>query len=90
MTSNGRKYITTIVKIPYDENLPLYFNKSRGIIEKYVDPKIIKTNVIFEKDKLAWFSLEMMNLPLFRRFYQKMIQKLIHDHKKIETFAKLK
>lgn len=85
---NNKKYTTTIVKIPYDENLPEYFNKNRSIIEKYVNPKIIKTNVIFEKDKLKWFSLEEMNIRVFRSFYQPMVQKLIHNYKDIEKFVK--
>lgn len=88
MVSNGKKYITTIVKIPYDEKLPEYFNKSRETIEKYI-PKITKTSVIFEKDKLKWFTLdEMYNFHLFRRFYQTMVQKLIYNYKDIEKFAK--
>jgi hypothetical protein len=87
MSPNGKKYTTTIVKIPYDEKLPEYFNKSRAIIEKYI-PKITKTSVIFEKDKMKWFTLDEMKPYLFRRFYQIMIQKLIHNHKDIERFAK--
>ena len=85
---NGRRYITTIVKIPYDEKLPEFFNKNRSMIEKHVNPKIIKTNVIFEKDRLKWFTLEEMNISIFRSFYQLMIQKLIHNYKAIEKFAK--
>jgi hypothetical protein len=90
MFSNGKKYVTTIVKIPYDEKLPIYFNKCRSTIEKHVSPKIIKTNVIFEKDKLKWFTLEEMynDVHIFRHFYQSMIQKLIQNYKEIERFAK--
>ena len=87
MSPNGKKYITTIVKIPYDEKLPEYFNKSRATIEKYI-PKITKTSVIFEKDKMKWFTLDEMKPYIFRRFYHIMIQKLIHNHKDIERFAK--
>lgn len=88
MISNGKKYITTIVKIPYDEKLPEYFNKSRRTIEKYI-PKITKTSVIFEKDKLRWFTLdEMYNIHIFRSFYQMMVRKLIHNYRDIEKFAK--
>jgi len=89
MTSNRKKYITTIVKIPYDEKIVEYFNKSRATIEKYI-PKITKTSVIFEKDKLKWFTLDEMynDIHKFRFFYQTMVQKLIHNYKDIERFAK--
>jgi hypothetical protein len=88
MTLNGRKYITTIVKIPYDEKLPKHFNNNHAIIEKYVNPKIIKTNVIFEKDKIEWFQLETIDMNMFRPFYRTMVQKLIRNHKKIIEFAR--
>ena len=86
MTSNGRKYTTTIVKIPYCEKLTKYFNNNHAIIEKYI-PKI--KSVIFEKDKIEWINLETSNLLMFRSFYQKMVQKLILNHEKIKTFANL-
>ena len=88
MSSNGRRYTTTIVKIPYDEKLPLYFNNNHAIIEKYVHPKIIKTNVIFEKDKIGWFTLESVDMKMFRPFYKVMVQKLINNHEKIMEFVK--
>jgi 8-oxo-dGTP pyrophosphatase MutT (NUDIX family) len=89
MKPGGRNYTTTIVKIPFDKNLPIYFNKNRKIVEKYVDSKIIKNNVIFEKDRLKWFTFEEMldRIHEFRSFYQTMVQKLISQYKKIEKFA---
>lgn len=85
--SNGRKYTTTIVKIPYDENLPKYFNNNHSMIEKY-NPKIIKTSVIFEKDKIKWVDLETISIEMFRPFYQNIVRKLIVDHEKIKNFAR--
>jgi hypothetical protein len=72
-----------IVLINYDKNLPIYFNRNHAMIEKY-NPKIIKSSVIFEKDKIAW--VWDMNLP-FRSFYRKMIQVLLDNYKEIEEFA---
>jgi len=88
ISTNGRKYTTTIVRIPYDEKLPFYYNKNRLTIEKYVNPKIIKSNVIFEKDQLAWATMEDFGRIPFRLFYQKMIQILIENRKKIDHFVR--
>lgn len=89
MSPGGRDYFTTLVKIPYDKNMPILFNKSREIINKYVDPKIIRKSVIFEKDRLRWFTLEEMKeeIHVFRPFYKTMIQKLLLNHKKIQNFV---
>ena len=88
MSPGGRKYTTTLVKIQYDERLPYYFNKTRSTINKYVNPKIIKTNVIFEKDQLVWISMEEIRRLSYRSFYWNMIQILIENRQKIERFVK--
>lgn len=88
MSSSGRKYTTTLVKIPYDEKLPYYFNKNRLTIDKYVNSKIISSNVIFEKDRLSWITMEDIHRLPFRHFYRNMIQILIANRHKIEKFVK--
>ena len=87
LTFRIKSYTTTLVIIPYDKNLPAYFNKNHAIIEKY-NPKIIKTSVIFEKDEMKWVSWEELKDLLVRPFYQKMIQLLFNHHKQIENFIK--
>ena len=86
LTFRIKGYTTTLVIIPYDKNLPAYFNKNHAIIEKY-NPKIIKTSVIFEKDEMKWVSWEELDELPVRSFYRAMIQILFKRYKEIEEFA---
>jgi hypothetical protein len=81
------KYTTTLVKIPYDEKLPFYFNKNQLLINKYI-PKVVQTSVIFEKDRMTWVSMEDIDKLPYRPFYWGMIQILIANKQEIKKFLR--
>lgn len=68
-------YHIHIFYLPYDENLPTYYNLNHKFIWKMMDNKILSNTTIFEKIEIDWFSLSCMKKrkPEFRNFYQSFI-----------------
>ena len=65
------KYTVFIFKIPYEPNLPFYFNNHHQFIQKHISHKVNKQG-LFEKNKMCWFSLNELkkNRNQFRDFYK--------------------
>ena len=49
-------YNVFIVKLEYDSQLPIYFNRMHKFIEHKM-PKLLDT-VLFEKQEMQWFSID--------------------------------
>ena len=90
MKTGQLDYHTTLVIIDYDPLMPIHFNNNHQFIETHF-PKIVKSSVFFEKDKMKWVTFSEMkrNLGEFRKFYCPMIQHLIKERKEINRFVKL-
>ena len=79
-------YTTIIFEIDYDLNLPLYFNNNHNFIKKQIPNELTKENGLFEKSKIAWFSLQEIQKHryCFRPFYKKILDKLIEHSNEIK------
>tara|TARA_A100001011_G_scaffold385355_1_gene459238 strand:- start:82 stop:618 length:537 start_codon:yes stop_codon:yes gene_type:complete len=83
-------YHTFIFKIPYDENLPFYFNNNFRFSQKNL-PEVIKDteNGLLEKQKIKWFSLkELKKEKNFRSFYKNIVNEIIKKIPKIKNKTK--
>ena len=71
-------YHTFLMKINYDENLPMYYNNNYQFIKKRLSQHIGKKG-LFEKDKIKWISLEEVRTEKyqFRKFYKNIIKRIL-------------
>ena len=76
-------YTTFIVEVPYDPNLPFYFNNHHKFIKTHL-PHLVGKNGLFEKRQIKWFTLTDMNQQRsrFRHYYKAMLDQ-IRQHEKI-------
>ena len=76
-------YTTFIVEVPYDPNLPFYFNNHHKFIKSHL-PHLVGKNGLFEKRQIKWFTLTDMNQQRsrFRHYYKAMLDQ-IRQHEKI-------
>jgi 8-oxo-dGTP pyrophosphatase MutT (NUDIX family) len=81
-------YHVFIVKIEYDSQLPVYFNRMHKFIEHKM-PDALDT-VLFEKQEMQWFSLDDMikRRNEFRSFYQEITDLIVAHKKHIIRFVK--
>lgn len=89
-TIDNDGYRIFIVPTEYDENLPTYFNNNQQIIQKYVSANIRKTNKIFEKDKIKYFTINDLKRCKedLRHFFKVSADKIIDKEKEIILFIK--
>lgn len=83
-------YHMFIVKNEYDESIVKYFNRMHEFVKKR-KPELLKS-VLFEKQKIEWFSIEDMRKRKkeFRAFYQEIVDELIENESTIKKFIKNK
>ena len=81
-------YNVFIVKLEYDSQLPIYFNRMHKFIEHKM-PKLLDT-VLFEKQEMQWFSIDEMieRRSEFRPFYQEITDLFVKQKLKIIQFIK--
>ena len=59
--SNGHStYRSHIFPMPYDPQLPFYYNNNQQFLQSKLDPTIIRDTKIFEKTHIQWFSFDDM------------------------------
>jgi hypothetical protein len=77
-----------IVKLDYNPEIPLYFNRMHQFIEDKM-PNLLNT-VLFEKQELQWFSIDEMiqRRSEFRLFYQEITDLLVSHKQHIRRFVK--
>jgi hypothetical protein len=70
-------YTTFLVQVPYDPNLPFYFNNHHRFIKTHL-PHLVGKNGLFEKRQIKWMTLaeiEQKRLQ-FRHYYRPMLDQL--------------
>ena len=72
-------YHVHILLIPYDENLPTYYNNNHLFLWDKMDNKLLNETKLFEKIQIKWFSIKDMKKEKkeFRSFYQKIVDEII-------------
>ena len=83
-----RMYRVHIFPMEYDDMLVKYYNNNHRFLQKKLDPDIIKTTPIFEKTEIKWFCLDDLKKqkPIFRKFYQKVIENILNKQNDIQEF----
>ena len=74
-------YNLHIIFIPYDENLPTYFNTNHTFLWKRLNKRLLNKTKLFEKQEIKWFSIDEMKERRveFRNFYRNIIDIIIKD-----------
>jgi 8-oxo-dGTP pyrophosphatase MutT (NUDIX family) len=78
--------------LPYDENLPKYYNDNHRFLWDKMNNKTLNDSKLFEKIEICWFSLNDMKQRLneFRGFYQEIVEKFILEKENIHKFIESK
>jgi 8-oxo-dGTP pyrophosphatase MutT (NUDIX family) len=90
-TTNGYgTYRVHIFPMHYEPLLVQYYNNNQKLLQKRLDPKIIRDSKIFEKTEIRWIEANELTkmLPQFRSFYQNVLTMIIQNKTQIYTFAK--
>ena len=83
-------YRTHILPYKYEPLLPYYYNNNQRFLQKKLDPKVIKSYRIFEKEEIMWVCIDdlLKMKPKFRNFYQNIIMMLQEQKTDIFNFIK--
>jgi 8-oxo-dGTP pyrophosphatase MutT (NUDIX family) len=78
--------------LPYDENLPKYYNYNHKFLWEKMDKKLLNKTKLFEKIEIQWFSTDdiVKQRGKFRNFYQEITDIFIRNKQDIQDFIKLK
>jgi 8-oxo-dGTP pyrophosphatase MutT (NUDIX family) len=86
--NHKNEYHVHIFFLPYDPNLPTYFNNNHYFLWKNMDKKYLNKTKLFEKIEIDWFSLEdiQKRRSEFRSFYQEITDHFLQEQSKIRSF----
>ena len=83
-------YTIHIFLIEYDEQLPVYFNRTRNFLMKRMDNAYLSKTKLFEKAEIGWFTSQDMRKRIkeYRSFYQDIVKELLDEMPQIESFLR--
>lgn len=86
--SPENRYHVHIIQIPYDENLPKYYNQNHEFLWKRMDKKLLKDTCLFEKINIDWFTPQdaAKHRSKFRNFYREILDNLLSRVPEIKKF----
>lgn len=84
------KYHVNMFYLPYDENLPKYYNLNHRFLWDHMDVQVLNKTKLFEKIEIQWFSTKTMKTRLrdFRPFYRAIVKDILSKSSDIESFVK--
>ena len=82
------QYHVHVIYIPYDENLPKYYNLNHQFLWERMDQSFLKKTKLFEKIEIQWFSEKatLQRRTEFRSFYQNIIDVILKETKNIRKY----
>jgi len=85
-------YRMHIFPFEYNELLPFYYNNNQRFIQKRLDPKIIKSTKIFEKEEIKWVCIDDLKKmrPQFRSYFQNIVDMILNQKESIRQFISKK
>jgi hypothetical protein len=85
-------YHVHMFHLPYDENLPKYYNRNHMFLWNKMDKFMLNDSKLFEKIEIQWFTLKDMKQRKseFREFYIKMIDHFISIEDDLKMFLQKK
>lgn len=86
--NHENKYHVHVIYVPYDENLPKYYNQNHRFLWDRMDHKLLQGTKLFEKIEISWFSATQAKSMRdeFRHFYRDVLDRVLNDVPKIRTF----
>jgi 8-oxo-dGTP pyrophosphatase MutT (NUDIX family) len=83
-------YFVHLFHLPYDENLPKYYNYNHRFLWDRMDRNLLNKTKLFEKIEIQWFSVADIKKKIksFRGFYQDIIKHILTHEKEIKRFLK--
>jgi hypothetical protein len=88
-TGEGFKtYRMHIFPMEYDPMLEFYYNNNQKFIQKRLDPKVIKSSKIFEKEEIRWICVDdiMKMRSQFRSYFQNIVDMIYAQRGDIKKF----
>jgi len=84
------QYHIHMFHLPYDENLPKYYNQSHMFLWNKMDKTLLNDSKLFEKIEIRWFTIKEMkkHISQFRNFYQEIVEQLIESEDNIKMFLR--
>jgi len=81
-------YHVHLFHLPYDENLPKYYNRNHMFLWNKMDKIMLNDSKLFEKIEIQWFTLKDMKQRKgeFREFYRKMVDHFINIEDDLNKF----
>lgn len=72
-------YTLFFMPMDYDANLPVYYNRFHHLLWSKMDRKVLNETKLFEKSKMAWFSVDQMRKQRhqFRSFYREIVDLIL-------------
>jgi 8-oxo-dGTP pyrophosphatase MutT (NUDIX family) len=85
-------YHVHMFHLPYDENLPKYYNQNHMFLWNRMDKHMLNDSKLFEKIEIQWFTLKDMKRRRseFREFYRKMVDHFINIEDDLKKFLQRK
>jgi len=85
-------YHVHVFFLPYDENLPKYYNQNHEFLWKRMDKQMLSKSKLFEKIQIDWFSEAQLKTKRsqFRGFYREIVDKFVDEIENIRLFISKK
>ena len=86
--NHNNEYHVHIFFLPYDANLPKYYNNNHHFLWKNMNNQYLNKTKLFEKIEIDWFSLEdiQKRRSEFRSFYQEITDHFLREKSQIRSF----
>lgn len=87
--TNGHKiYRMHIFPFEYNHWLPYYYNNNQRFLQKKLDPNVIKSTKIFEKEEIRWICVDELKKmrPQFRHYFRNIIDMMLNQKESINSF----
>lgn len=86
--NSAQNYTVHIVKYPYDENLPKYYNDNHHFLWDRMNRTFLKSTKLFEKIEIEWFCEDDLKKRMseYRPFYREVVDTLLQKIEQIRNF----
>ena len=86
--NSAQNYTVHVVKYPYDENLPVYYNNNHHFLWNKMNRKFLKSTKLFEKIEIEWFCEDELKSRMseYRPFYREVVNMLLQKLQEIKDF----
>jgi 8-oxo-dGTP pyrophosphatase MutT (NUDIX family) len=83
-----KTYRMHIFHMAYDPMLEFYYNNNQRFIQKRLDPKVIQSSKIFEKEEIRWICVDdlMKMRSQFRSYFQNIVDMIYAQRGDIKKF----